>query len=149
MTNSPYQTVAEALELILNATFTAEGVVAIHDNLHPALGRNAVAVGIAPSYDQVNARNSAALEIWLEVRYYDLWTDEIDPGTIVDPRVIADKAERFRRAVQAARVTAGTDQVWFFDVMRVEYPNDPTGNKSRFVATLRAFGNNSGLVETA
>lgn len=149
MAASPYQQVAEALELIINNEFAPEGVVATHDNLHAALGQTRVAVGINPIYDQVNGRNTTAMEIWAEVKYYDLWTQEIDPTTVVDPRDIAAKAERFRQAVQAARVTAGNDQVWFFDVMRIEYPNDPTGNKSRFVATLRAFGNNSGLLETA
>ena len=148
MAASPYQNVAEALELVINAEFTPEGIIAQHDNLHGALGQTRPWVGIAPSYEQPNGRNMLALEIWLEVKYYDLWKQEIDPQASVDPRVISAKAERLRRACQNANATFGDNQVWYFDVMRVEYPNDPTGNKSRFVATIKAWGANSALVET-
>lgn len=148
MADSPYQNVAEALATIINTEFAPEGIQALHDNLHPALGQKRVSVGIAPAYEAVNARTNIAQETWLEVKFYDLWKQEITPETIVDPRKIAAYAERLRQAVKAGRVTMGDSQIWFFDVVRVEYPNDPNGNKSRFVATIKAFGNNSGLVET-
>lgn len=146
---SPYETLADALKIIIDAEFAPETVVAIHDNLHPALGTKRVSVGIAPTYEAARNGNMAVQETWLEVRFYDIWKKEITPETVVDPRKITAYADRFRKAVRAARVTAGNDQVWFFDVMRVDYPNDPNGNKSRFTATVRAFGHNDGLVETS
>lgn len=146
---TPYETVATAVKAIIDTEFAAEGVVAIHDNLHPALGTKRVSVGIAPVYETPRPGNMIVQETWIEVRFYDIWKKEITPETVVDPRKIAGYADRFRRAVMAARVTAGTDQVWFFDVMRVDYPNDPNGNKTRFVASVRAFGNNDALIETS
>jgi hypothetical protein len=146
---SPYEDLAVAIETIIATEFAAEGIVPIHDNLHPSLGTKRVSVGIAPQYEVPQSNNMIVQETWLEVRFYDIWKKEITPETVVDPRKIAGYADRFRRAVKSARVTAGNDQVWFFDVMRVDYPNDPNGNKSRFVATVRAFGNNDGLVETS
>lgn len=145
---SAYEAVATALKTIIDAEFTPEGVVAIHDNLHPALGQTKVWCGISPSYEAINARINVAQETWLEVKFYNMWKQEISPDTVVDPRIITALAERFRNAVRSQRV-AGDGQVWYFDVTRVDYPNDPTGNKSRFVATVRAWGNNTGLVETA
>jgi hypothetical protein len=146
---SSYEVMAAALAQILNTEFAAEGIIATHDNLHDALGRNSREVGIAPVEDVVNTRNATANETWAEVKFYDFWKQEISPSTAVDPRVITNYAERFRRACRAAIATdPHTGVLWYFDVVRVQYPNDPTGNKSRFVATVKGYGNNSGLVET-
>lgn len=147
---SAFSITATALKTIIDAEFEPENITAIFDNLHEALGRFAVAVGIAPIEDVVQNSNAVVQETWVEVKFYDLWTDEVDPGTIIDPTKITDYAERFRDACRRSQATdPRTGMVWYFDVRRIQYPNDPTGNKSRFVATIRAFGNNAGLVETS
>jgi hypothetical protein len=67
-----------------------------------------------------------------------------------DPRKITALAERFKEALKRANTAhMGTDRLWFFDIDTVEYPADPTGNRTRFVATIRAQGTNANLVETA
>lgn len=150
MAGSAYEVVATALKTIIDAEFAAEGFTAIYDNLHESLGRFRVDIGIAPTEDTVNGRDALVQETWVEVRFYNFWTDEISPDTVVDPRVIAAYAERFRDAVRRAKASdPGTGQVWYFDIRRITYPNDPTGNKSRFHATVRAFGNNAALLETS
>jgi hypothetical protein len=149
MAGSPFQTVATAIIAIFEAEFAAEGFKMIPDRLHPALGRHRVDVGISPTEEAPNGRNRLVQETWAEVRFYDLWTDEIDPATQVNPYRITAFAERFRDALRRAHATVpGTGDMWYFDVMRTTYPDDPTGNASRFHMTIRAFGNNSALVET-
>lgn len=149
MAGSPFATVAEAIKAIFDAEFAAEGFTMTLDKLHESLGRNRIEVGIAPTEDVVMANNSAVQETWVEVRFYDLWKQEIRPETSVDPTRITDFAERLRDALRRARATdPGTGQVWYFDVRRTTYPDDPTGNKTRFHMSIRAFGNNAGLVET-
>lgn len=146
---SPYQTVAAAIKAAFDAEFAPEGFVMAYDNLHESLGRTRVDVGIAPIEDYPSGNNSLVQETLVEVKFYDLWKQEISPETVVDPARIASFADRFRQALRRSQVTdPGTGMVWFFDVRRIRYPNDPTGNKSRFVAEVRAFGNNSNLVET-
>lgn len=146
---SPFETVATAVIGVFNTEFAPEGFVMIPDRLHESLGRNSVAAGVSPVEDVANSRNRVVQETWVEVQFFDLWTDEIDPTTMVNPFTITGYAERFRDALRRAQAQdPGTGQVWYFDVDRVQYPNDPTGNKSRFVMTIRAFGNNSNLVET-
>jgi hypothetical protein len=146
---SPYEVVATALKTIIDTEFAPEGFTAIHDNLHESLGRERVAIGIAPVEDEVTDRNNVVQETLLEVKFYLVWKPEISPETQVNPFQIAEYAQRFRDACRQARnATPGTDMMWFYDVQRVQYPNDPTGNKTRFVATVRALGNNAGLVET-
>lgn len=149
MADSAYEAVATAIKTVFEAEFSTEGFVMVFDNLHESLGRHRVDVGVAPVADEVNLRNAVVQETWVEVKFYDLWTQEINPDTVVNPVRITAFAERFRDSLRRARATdPGTGQVWYFDVRRIAYPNDPTGNKTRFVATIRAFGNNSNLVET-
>jgi len=150
ITDSPYEAVATALKTVIDTEFAAEGITAIHDNIHESLGDERVTVGIAPTRDAPSDGNMVQLECWIEVKFYDLWDKKISPQQTVNPFKITKYAERLRKAVRGARATfPGTTNAWFFDVMGVEYPNDPTGNKTRFVVTLRSFSQNSGLVETS
>lgn len=147
---SAYEVIANALESIINAEFTDLEIVAVHDNLHESLGRKRRECGIAPVEDDIPSSNGLVLASVAEIRFYDFWKQEISPETAVDPRIITNYAERFRRAVHAARANqVGTGVMWYFDVRRIQYPNDPTGNKTRFHAQVRGYGNNSGLVETS
>jgi hypothetical protein len=149
MAGSAFETVALALKSVIDTEFAPEGYTAILDNLHESLGRTRVDIGIAPVEDTLMTGNDVVQETYVEVKFYHLWTQEISPSTIVNPTQITAYAERFRDAVRRAKLSdPGTGQVWYFDVRRVQYPSDPTGNKTRFVARVRAFGNNAGLVET-
>lgn len=144
---SAYEIVATDLKTIIDTEFTAEGFVAIFDNLHESLGRTRVDIGIAPIEDVVRENNAVVQETWVEVKFYDLWRQEISPETLVNPARIAGFAERFREALRAYNQTR-SGQMWFYNLRRISYPNDPTGNKTRFVATVLALGNNQSLVET-
>jgi hypothetical protein len=143
----PYAIAASALEQIINAEFEDEATVAEHDRLHEALGQRRRRCGLSPIREFPNARNRVAQETLIEIRYFDLWKKEITPETKIDPRIVTDKAERLRRAINAATINA-SGEVWFMNVEGTEYPPDPTGNASRFYMTVRAWGNNAGLVET-
>lgn len=147
---SAFETVATAVKEAFETEFAVEGFKMQFDNIHEALGRDRVAVGIAPMEERANLGNRIVSEHWMEVRFFGLWTDEITPETVVNPFKVTGYADRFKRALHVLdRQEPGTDLVWYFDVDRVTYPNDPTGNKSRFVAVIRAFGNNSNLLETS
>lgn len=145
---SNYALAAAALETIINTTFTPEGIVAIHDKPHEALGSAGAVIGIFPTYDQPNSRVGVAEEAYVEIRYYDLWDKRIDPRQALDPRIITEKAFRLKRAIKTANVHLGSN-MWFFNVERTDYPDDPTGNKTRFHMLVKAWGNNPSLAETS
>jgi hypothetical protein len=150
-TTSAYEQIANDLATIITTCYTAEGWIPIHDELHESLGWAGTVIGIAPDErgDIVNNANALVQETWVVVRFQGAYNLKVDPSQSVDPRIVANYAERFRRAIQTANVPSyGTAQTWFYDIRDIRYPRDPTGNKTRFFATLRAFGNNSGLVET-
>lgn len=142
---STYIIAANALEALLTATFP--GVTVVHDKVHEAIGFKGPRIGIAPTREIPNARNKLMMEAWIEVRYMDVWDRKVDPAQKVDPRLIAAKAQTLMEAIQSTTVTA-SGSMWFFNVEMVNYPDDPTANKTRFYMTLRAWGNNASMVET-
>jgi hypothetical protein len=147
MATSPYVIAASALKQIIDTEFAPEGVVAQHDHLHESVGWDGRYAGISPDYERPENNNMGALGIFIKVQFYLQWDKEINPFQAVDPRIIAQMGQRFREAVRSADLTY-SDQFWFFNVLDVRYPQDPTGNKTRFEATVKAWADNAGLVET-
>ena len=146
---SPYTVAANALAAIIDAEFTDLGVVTQHDNLHESLGYMGTVVGVAPESERPQPSDAVVNEILIRVKFYGMFIKDVDNQQSVDPRVAANWAERFRRAVQAYNEGAnGTTIVWYLTVQGVEYPKDPTGNKSRFEAVVLARGQNTSLIET-
>jgi hypothetical protein len=142
----PYTILANALEVVIETEFSDLPFLTIrHDRLHASLGadgRNYVGI-----YPDVEETRGIELVGQVTIQFFDPYKADIDPQQIVDPRVIANKAERLRRALAKARIT-GAAGVWYFDVTMTRYTNDATGNKSRFEMTVQSRGNNSALVET-
>lgn len=147
---SAYTEAAEQLKVILDATYAAEGIVAEHDDIHESLGSQGTRLGISPDErgDIVSGRNALVQETWIEVKFYGAYKLDVNPNQAVDPRAITLLAERFRRSIEASN-QAVSGSMWYYNLLQIRYPRDPTGNRTRFVATLRAFGNNSSLVETS
>jgi hypothetical protein len=146
---SPFEILATSVITAFNQEFTPEGFTMIPDKLHESLGRKRVYAGIHPLRDAVMPGNSLVQETWAEARLYLMWKQEINPETQVNPFTITEYAERFREILRVTKATdPGTGQVWFFDVVEFTYPDDPTGNKSRFHATIRGYGNNAALIES-
>jgi hypothetical protein len=140
----PYTLVANALEAIITNTF---GIVPVHDKIHVSLGFQAPVVGIAPLREDPTPSDRVVQETYVEIRYFDRWNKDINPYQTVDPRLITAKAEQLRAAINTYEFS-GSGTVWFFHVEGTDYPDDPTGNKTRFVMTIKAWGNNAALVET-
>lgn len=145
---SPFEIAYEAINQAIANEFAGDDIHVFPDELHESLGSTEVNVGIAPLRDTPMASGKVVQETFLHVQWFDLWDEEIDPTQTVDPRPITRKAERLRIALRTLSVGLG-DKVWYFNVDSTDYPRDPTGNKTRFVMTIRAAGNNSALVETS
>lgn len=144
---SPYAQAADALKLIIDTEFATEGYAAIHDNLHPAVGQEGTRIGIAPESEEARPGRAIQNDMSITVKFYRRWDAQVDENKKVDPRPISEFAERFRQAVRG-NDRIGTDSAWYFNLLRIRYPNDPTGNKTRFEADLVAYGTNSALTET-
>jgi hypothetical protein len=144
---SPYAQAADALKTIIDAEYLTEGYTAIHDNLHPAVGQDGTRIGIAPEEESARSGNMIQNDIAITVKFYRRWDPDVDYDKKVDPRPITELAHRFRAACRQA-TDPNTGEVWFFNILRIRYPNDPVGNKTRFEADIVAYGANNALVET-
>lgn len=145
---SPFQIAAATMEAVIAAEFTDQTYFFAADELHESLGSDGrIKVGVAPDRDTPRAGDMLLQETWFHVQWFGRWDPQIDPTQKVDPTPITVIAERLRRALRVASASID-DQVWYFNVVNVEYPRDPTGNKTRFVMTCQCYGTNSALVET-
>lgn len=142
----PYTQLADILETVVTEEFADEPyLVCRHDRIHESLGNDGrTYVGISP-----DSEPSRDIELFVEVliQFYGPWKEAVDPAQGADPRIMTNKAERLRRALSVER-TVGLPGMWFFDVVNTRYPNDPTGNKTRFEMSITGRGNNTGLIET-
>jgi hypothetical protein len=143
----PYTQLANAIETALVAEFSDIAYLQFHhDRLHESLGADGIThVAVSPEMDTAERAGTLAHQVYIQ--FYGPFVAETNPHQEADPREITTKAERARQALQDIR-TLGLPEMWFFDVMEIAYPNDATGNKTRFEMTIRAWGNDTGLVET-
>lgn len=143
----PYSILAEALETIITTEFADEPYLIFrHDRLHESLGSDGRTYA-AVSPDEDEARNIESV-MNATIQFYGPFKTEVDPQQQVDPRLITNKAERLKRALEQARVSVASQYIWYFDVTRTRYPEDATGNKTRFEMHIQSRGNNTALIET-
>lgn len=144
---NPYTEAANRLETIINATFLAEGWKAEHDDLHDSLGYSGTRIGISPLRELPQPNVGVTIQTTIQVKFLGTYYKDVNNEQRVDPRIVANYAERFRRALYGPPISPN-DHHWFFQLTGIEYPRDPTGNATRFVATVVAFSQNTGLTET-
>lgn len=138
---SPSTTVRAALKAILRAEFSEVELIDVRDDkLHPAI--QGPVAGIYPMSES-EGRRVLDQDTLVAVQVYLRWKPEIRPEQQVDPTTIESYAQRFREALYTAtHPMAGSAGVWDFRILRVEYEDDPTGNRSRFTAYVQAIGQN-------
>jgi hypothetical protein len=145
---STFTEIAAVIKSAFEAEFAAENFTLTYDELHESLGASKWVAGIAPVEESISSRDNYVKETYVTVSLFGRWDKVVDPTQKVDPSLITEYADRFLSAMRTLNDQPGTGRAWYFNVERIEYPRDPTGNKTRFVATLCCYGNNSQLIET-
>lgn len=144
---APETSARDALILILATEFATDGFPVLSDKLHGSLGADRTVIGVYPERTVASPGQKLVAEMSLVVQFYGKYDLKVDPRQAVDARWIEERAERFRRALRP-NTDPRTGELWYFSLDRMEYPDDPTGNKSRFEAYITARGNNTALIET-
>lgn len=144
---APETTARQALIDLLATEFAAEQFPIKDDRIHESLGWDGTVIGVSPERTFSDPAQRYVSNIELLVQFYGSYNKEVNPKQTVSPSVIEGFAERFRSSLRG-NADPNTGEVWYFTLDRIEYPRDPTGNKTRFEAYLTAKGNNSALVET-
>jgi hypothetical protein len=145
---APETTARKALITALEAEFAADQFPVKDDKLHASIGDSRTMIGVYPERSTAAANDKFVNQYEIVVQFYGKYTLEVDREQAVSPSVIETQAERFRQSIRSG-VDPKTGSVWYFDLNRIVYPDDPTGNKTRFEAFIVARGNNSALIETS
>lgn len=148
MATSPFTVLRARLKTIIDTEFAAEGIVAQNDRLHESLGVDGPVAGIFPDASRTLDDNVQVRTYGVVVQVFNRWDKRIDPKQVVDPATIEEWSERFMRACEANSTYVGDAHDWFFQVGDIEFPDDPTGNKSRFLAEVTGVAQNPAVVET-
>lgn len=146
-TTAPETQARQALITLLTSAFAAEGFSVSSDYLHASIGADGTKIGVSPLRSNPGNRDNNVLEMQIFVQFYGKYKLMVDPKQKVDPSAIEGYAERFREALRTADPKTGS--VWYYQLTSVNYPLDPTDNKTRFEATVVARGNNTALLETS
>lgn len=147
---APETALRERLIEVFNEEFETEGVVFGDDKIHDSLGQTGPVGGVYPSTAAEGFEQGLLQDTIVIVQLFNRWDREIDPKQAVSPGVIEEWAERLRRACRADELgTPGDEHLWYYRVLRIEYPPDPSGNITRLLATVQASSQNAGLTETS
>ena len=127
---------------VIEDTFDTEGFTVSDDKLTRAAGMNGEAeLAVYPeltSEDPDNVEHGVATVV---LQLYCAYTAEPDETIVVDPGIIEGYADRIRTAFQSASGGNNPD-LWWLRCVRIEFPDDPTGNKSRLEAIIEGHGQN-------
>ena len=145
--SSPSTEVRHIIINALNAEFAPEGIVFASDKLHAAMGVDGPVGAVYPDSEYIRDRRAIEQVTTAYIQMFAQWQKEVDPAQVFDPDLVEGWAHRLRKALKAVQ-DPHTPTTWFFLVTQVDYTDDPTGNRSRFLARVQASGGNSNLIET-
>lgn len=146
MADSAYEVAATGIKAIFDTEFDAEGYKAKHDCLHESLGQWRVEVGISPVRITQQPGNASVKNTFILIQFYGMWKAQVDPELQVNPFKVAAIQERLERALEVQQAEdPASNEVWYFTVIGTDFPRDPSGNKTRFEMTVKAWGDAPGL----
>lgn len=138
---------------LMEEEFAPEGVSVRDDKLLEATGEQEAVAGVYPDYSEpwTNDRQvqRTVVVVQMHNRFDPAWIDA--PDERISPATIESWADRLRRKIKSIDgIPSGANpDGWFFLVERTLFPDDPTGNKTRFNMVITGFSANASLVETS
>lgn len=135
----------ERVKAIADTAFTPAGLPPVeYDKLLRAAGKDGAAkLAIYPEGAQPARQQRITLVVPVVLQVFLAYAAEPDENLVVNPLTIVDLAESFRQGFGPASVEPATGEAWFLRLQGVRYPDDPTGNKSRFEALIEGVGTNA------
>ena len=136
-------TARDRLKTVLAVEFAPDGFSVLDDKLTRAMGRDGNYIGISP-VEERDGESAHTLEAEILVQIYGYYDPQINEYQQVDPATAEGWADRLRDSLRP-EAFSGDNDCWYFRVKDVEYPDDPTGNKSRVEAKVVGYGPNNNL----
>lgn len=127
---------------IVEDEFGAEGLLVANDKLTRSAGnKGATVAAVYPEAEYEAPGRVLELRVPVVLQIYLAYDDSPDEDIVVDPGIIEGYAERLRTAFHTQSSGSSSD-MWYLRLQRIDYPDDPTGNKSRLEARIEGYANN-------
>jgi hypothetical protein len=134
---APATLVRARVKEVVEDEFSAEGFTVADDKLLRAHGKDGTELAVSPDFERESYGNVNVLEVGVFLQVYLEYDASPDEGIVVDPSIIEGYGDRLRRAFQTES-DGTTADLWFLRLTGIEYPDDPTGNKTRLEARFTA-----------
>lgn len=129
------------MQQIITTEFKPENIQVRSGFADASLGQYGPVAAVSPIAEEPSPDNRLHLITSLALEFFASWQPEADPDIVVDPAVIESYVYRLRLAL-STYTQPKTSTIWWFQLDEVIYEPDPTGNITRFVATITAHGDN-------
>lgn len=130
------------IKTAIETEFSAEGFTVENTKLLRAAGSDGrTRLATSPVTSRENDRVAVRLDVEVVLQFYLAFDATPDEDRTVDPSVIEGYADRVRTAL-APSSSMATANLWGLRVTRVDFPDDPDGQKTRLEATIAGFANN-------
>lgn len=120
----------------IQTAFSAEGWTAGDDKFGRSMGKddahNHANISVTTDFARERPGKAHILDIAILVQFY-LGYDAVPDETISrDNTIVEGYADRLRAQFAGAGARVDSGDAWYLRVVGTEYPDDPTGNKTRF-----------------
>lgn len=140
--SAPETDIRTYIKTVVEDEFSTEGWTVEADKIGRSAGMDGEThVAASPVRARENERVAIRLDIEVLLQVYLPYSATPDETIVVDPGVIEGYANRLRTALAPSGAMA-TDNLWGLRVTDVDFPDDPTGNKTRLEATIAGFADN-------
>lgn len=130
------------IKTAIETEFASEGFKVENTKLLRAAGSDGrTRLATSPVTSRENDRVAVRLDVEVVLQFYLAFDATPDENRTVDPSVIEGYADRVRTALAPSSAMA-TANLWGLRVTRVDFPDDPDGQKTRLEATIAGFADN-------
>lgn len=134
--SSPATAARSVIKTRIATAFSTEGWTGGDDKFGRSMGmeleEDDAAISVTTDFERPRLNNASLLDIGITVQFYLGYDASPDETISRDVTVIEEFAERLRQQFVGAGARVDSGDAWYLKIIGTEYPDDPTGNKTRF-----------------
>lgn len=139
---APETLLRQRVAALIEDEFALDSGTVKNDKLPRAAGKDgADEIATSPENAYPHQGNWTQLVVRARVQFYMGYDATPDEYISVDPAIIEAKGDQFRRALEGNQ-SGNSPDFWYLNLISLDYPDDPTGNKTRFEAVVEGRCNN-------
>ena len=129
-----------AIKNLISTVYTTEGWTAGDDRFGRSKGKDqaedVAAISVTPLYERERPGQAEILDLGILVQFHLGFAAVPDENIVRDSTVVEGYGDRLRAAFAGAGCRVDDGDAWYLRFTAIDYPVDPTGNITRFEATI-------------